>query len=297
MFYNNKKNIAFGGYWNGTILVKYLDDIKEEKDKKVKNKSSILHFTGDNSPVVKIVISKNDTYAICGNKLGNIYIFIINQNNKLEWTLYKKISEHRSEITCLDVNEDLNMFISCSKDGFWLSHTLPDCSTINSFKFNENIFNTINIGKINENKTFYPKIALIIYSPLPCVVFYFEERNSLCTFSINGELLIEKKIDFKLGENCIKKYTDMQFNEYLLIFNEISKCIEIYNVVELNSVIWMPMIEHTFVDFVVGRELDHIAILVKFKSKNDEKNKEVISVDTAYKILVIRNNNVEFDWN
>ena len=297
VFYNNGKNIAFGGYWNGTILVKYLDDIKEEKDKKVKNKSSILHFTGDNSPVVKIVISKNDTYAICGNKLGNIYIFIINQNNKLEWTLYKKISEHRSEITCLDVNEDLNMFISCSKDGFWLSHTLPDCSTINSFKFNENIFNTINIGKINENKTFYPKIALIIYSPLPCVVFYFEERNSLCTFSINGELLIEKKIDFKLGENCIKKYTDMQFNEYLLIFNEISKCIEIYNVVELNSVISMPMIEHTFVDFVVGRELDHIAILVKFKSKNDEKNKEVISVDTAYKILVIRNNNVEFDWN
>ena len=148
VFYNNGKNIAFGGYWNGTILVKYLDDIKEEKDKKVKNKSSILHFTGDNSPVVKIVISKNDTYAICGNKLGNIYIFIINQNNKLEWTLYKKISEHRSEITCLDVNEDLNMFISCSKDGFWLSHTLPDCSTINSFKFNENIFKTTNLGKI-----------------------------------------------------------------------------------------------------------------------------------------------------
>ena len=89
----------------------------------------------------------------------------------------------------------------------------------------------------------------------------------------------------------------MQFNEYLLIFNEISKCIEIYNVVELNSVIWLPMIEHDFVDFVVGKELDHIAILIKFKGKNEEKNKEIINVDTAYKILVIRNNNIEFDWN
>ena len=243
-----------------------------------------------------MAISKNDTYVICGNSLGNIYIFIINQNNKLEWTLYKKITEHQSEITCLDVNEDLNMIISCSKDGYWLSHTLPDCSTINSFKFNENIFKENNKENTND-KIYYPSIALISYSPLPCVVFYFEDRNSLCSFSINGKLLKEQKIDFKLGENYIKKYTDMQFNEYLLIYNENSKCIEIYNTVELKSLIALPKIEHIFIDFVVGRELDHIAILVRFKSKNDEKNTEIISVDTPYKILVIRNNNVELDWN
>ena len=150
----------------------------------------------------------------------------------------------------------------------------------------------------NENKTFYPKIALIIYSPLPCVVFYFEERGSLCVFSINGELLKEKKIEFKLNENCIKKYIDMQFNEYLLIFNETKSCIEIFDIIELKSVISLPMIEqHIFVDFIVGKELDHIAILVKFRRKNDEKNNnEILSIKTAYKILVIRNENLGIDW-
>ena len=298
-FYNNGKLIAFGGYWNGTILIKNIDESIDEK--KVKNKSYILHSTGEYSPIIKMVISKNDLYAVCGNTVGNIFIFIINQNNKMEWTLYKKIVEHRAEITSLAVNEDLNMFISCSKDGYWISHTLPDCSTINSFKFTEQIFsgNNKNItDKEKCDKTNYPTISLISYSPLPCVVFYFEERSSLCVFSINGELLKEKKIEFKLNENCIKKYIDMQFNEYLLIFNETKSCIEIFDIIELKSVISLPMIEqHIFVDFIVGKELDHIDILVKFRRKNDEKNNnETLSIKTAYKILVIRNENLGIDW-
>ena len=280
-------------------MIKNIDESIDEK--KVKNKSYILHSTGEYSPIVKMVISKNDLYAVCGNSAGNIFIFIINQNNKMEWTLYKKIVEHRAEITSLAVNEDLNMFISCSKDGYWISHTLPDCSTINSFKFTEQIFsgNNKNItDKEKCDKTNYPTISLISYSPLPCVVFYFEERSSLCVFSINGELLKEKKIEFKLNENCIKKYIDMQFNEYLLIFNETKSCIEIFDIIELKSVISLPMIEqHIFVDFIVGKELDHIDILVKFRRKNDEKNNnETLSIKTAYKILVIRNENLGIDW-
>ena len=292
VFYNNGKLVAFGGYWNGTVLVKNLDENID--DKKTKAKTSIIHYTGDNYPVVKMAISKNDTFAVCGNTRGNIYVFIINQNNKMEWTLYKKITEHRTEITCLDVNEELNMFISCSKEGFWFSHSLPDCSTINSFKFTEDAFSTTDTN--NTDKIYYPKISLISYSPLPCVVFYFEERKSLCVFSINGKLIKEQKIDFAISDNGIKKYTDMQFNDYLLIYNENSNCIEVYNILELQSEICLPKLEHNFVDFSFGKELDYIAILVKFKGKNEEKNVEPISVKTAYKILVIRNNSIEIDW-
>jgi len=103
-------------------------------------------------------------------------------------------------------------------------------------------------------------------------------------------------MEFKLKENHIKKYRDMQFNEYLLIFNEIKQCIEIYNIIDLKSLASLPSIEHTFVDFIPGKDLDHIIILVQFKSKNEEKNTGEINSKTAYKILLIRNNNLEIEW-
>ena len=286
IFYNNGKIVALGGYWNGIILVQNIEEIPD--DKKIKTKSTATFCTGENSPIVKIAISKNEIYAVCGNALGNIFVFIINQNNKQEWTLYKKIVAHRDEISCLDVNEDLNIIISCSKDGYWFTHSLPNCSLINSFKFSENNFSNKNLV----DKVYYPKMVLIAYSPLPCVVFYFEERQSLCVFSINGKLIKEEIIGFKLKENSIKKYIDMQFNEYLLIYNEINNCIEIFNIVELKLLISLPKIEHTFVDFLIGKDLDHIIVLVKFKEKDEEK----ITKKTAYKIFIIRNNNLEIDW-
>jgi len=291
VFYNNGKSIALGGYWNGTILAQNIDENFDEK--KSKNKNTVMLYTGVNSPVVKIAIDKNETYAVCGNKLGNIFIFIINQNNKLEWTLYKKIIEHRAEITCLDINEELNICISCSKDGYWFTHSLPDCALINSFLFTENIFNK---ESKSDDKIYYPKIALISYSPLPCVILYFEERDSLCVFAINGKLLKEQKMGFKLKENNIKKYKDMQFNEYLLIFDESKQCIEIYNIIDLKPISSFPLIEHTFVDFITAKELDHILVLAQFKSKNEEKNTGEISAKTAYKIMVVRNNNLEINW-
>ena len=261
-------------------------------DKKIKTKKETLFYTGVNSPIVKMAIGKNETFVVCGNALGNIFVLIINQSNKLEWTLYKKIAEHRSEITCLDINEDLNICISCFKDGYWFTHSLPDCSLINSFIFDDNLFNKEDKG----NKIYYPNIALISYSPLPCVVLYFEERESLCVFSINGKFIKEINVEFKLKENYIKKYQDLQFNEYLLIFNENKQCIEIYNIIDLKCLVSLPSIEHTFVDFVPGKELDHIIILVQFKSKNEEKNTGIINSKTPYKILLIRNTNLELDW-
>ena len=288
LFYNSGKNIAFGGYWNGIIILQYLEENAD--DKKSKNKNSNIIYAGESSPIVKIAIDKNDTFAVCGNKLGQIFVYIINQNNKMEWVLYKKIYNQRTEITSLAINEELNMFISCSKDGLWFNYTLPNCALVNSFKFSNSIF------KEKDKKIYYPKISLISNSPLPCAIFYFEERQSLCVFSINGKLIQENKIGYKIGENHIKKYADNQFNEYLLLFNEDKNCIEVFNIVELKSVISLPLIEHNFVDFLPGKDLDHISVLVKYKSKNDEKNIGPISMKTSYKILVIRNNNLEIDW-
>ena len=131
---------------------------------------------------------------------------------------------------------------------------------------------------------------------MPSVILYFEERDSLCVFSINGKLLKEQKIEFKLIENHIKKYKDMQFNEYLLIFNEIKQCINIYKIIDLKSLASLSPIEHIFVDFIPGKELDHIIFLVQFKGKSEEKNIGEINSKPTYKILLIKNSNLEIEW-
>jgi WD40 repeat protein len=242
-----------------------------------------------------MVIDKSDTFVICGNTFGTIYIFIINQNNKSEWTLYKKIKDHYSEITSLSINENLNMFISCSRDGYCMIYTLPECKQINSFRITDNLFNENN-NTDNSDKIYYPNISIISNSPLPLIIFYIESRNSLSVFSINGHFIKEEKIDFKINENSIKKFTDAQFKDYLLIYNSNKNCIEVYNIIDLKNVLSLPIIGHTFIDFIWNNDLDHILILVKYKGKNEEKNNEQISSKTTYKILVMRNPNCEIDW-
>lgn len=290
IFYNNGRNVSLGGYWNGNILVQNLE---ENDDKKIKVKNTTIHSTHENSPIIKMVIDKSDTFAICGNTLGTIYIFIINQNNKSEWTFYKKIKDHYSEITSLSINENLNIFISCSRDGYIMLYTLPDCKQINSFRITDNLFNE---NKNENNKIYYPNISIISNSPLPLIIFYIKLRKSLSVFSINGHFIKEEKIDFTINENGIKKFTDTQFKDYLLIYNSNKNCIDIYNIIDLKNVLSLPIIGHTFIDFIWNNDLDHILVLVKYKGKNEEKNNEQISSKTTYKILVIRNPNCEIEW-
>ena len=228
VFYNNGRNVSLGGYWNWNILEQNLE---ENEDKKIKVKNTSIHFTYENSPIIKMVKDKSDTFVICGNTLGKIYIFIINQNNKSEWTLYKKIKDHYSEITSLSINENLNIFISCSRDGYCMIYTLPDCKLINSFRITNNLFNE-NKNDNNSENIFYPNISIISNTPLPLIIFYIESRNSLSVFSINGHFIKEEKIDFKINENGIKKYTDSQFKDYLLIYNPNKNCIEVYNIID-----------------------------------------------------------------
>ena len=102
VFYNEGRNVALGGYYNGNILVQNVDENID--DKKAKVKYTTIHPTNEYSPIVQMVINNSDNFVICGNTLGTIYIYIINQNNKSEWTLYKTLHDHQSEITSISIN-------------------------------------------------------------------------------------------------------------------------------------------------------------------------------------------------
>ena len=275
--------IAFGGFWNGDIILKQLieSDVKKNKNKKIK-----IIRTWELSPITKIIMDKTETLVICCNLDGTVFTYIIDQNDKLIWHPYKVINEGQGEISSIALNENLNIFIVCYKNGYCMVYTLPNCKLFNSFKIEENDLNSnIILNKDNNdpdseiettpiplhNKAYSSDITFISNSPLPCYIFYIKERKSLCVYSINAHFINEFILGYEIVKNGIKKFTDHCFKDYLFIYNAINNTIDIHRLIDLNLVISSPVIDNQFVDFQFTKDLDYAFILTKVKQKNDDK--------------------------
>ena len=128
-------------------------------------------------------------------------------------------------------------------------------------------------------------ISLISSAPLPCFIFYFKSRNSLCVCSINGHFIKEQKIDYEIKDNCIKKFTDNQFNDYLLIIDQKDEVVNIYNIIDLQIVMTGQIKNYSVIDFIYTKDFDNLFVLVKSKNEK-EKEKE------SYKILIMKNTKI-----
>ena len=53
--------------------------------------------------------------------------------NKIIWSIYKNINDHNSPITSIAIHENLNIVITCSKDGICMLYTLHYFKLYNSF--------------------------------------------------------------------------------------------------------------------------------------------------------------------
>ena len=303
VLYDEGFHIALGGFWNGDIILRQLIEFKTDS-KKCKNKKINIIKTNDLSPITKILIDKTDTIAICCNNDGIIYIYIIDQNDKLVWNFYKIINEGQGEICSMTINENLNIFIICYKNGFCMVYTLPNCKLFNSFRieqadlYNKKIVNkdnndpnidedTINtLNTSNTNEIYCPDLTFISSSPLPCYVFYIKKRKSLVIYSINAKFLNEYYLGYEIVENGIKKYTDHFFRDYLFIFNSLNNTIDVHRLTDLNLVISSPVINHQFIDFQFTKDLDIAFILVRVKKNNDEKTQ-------VNKMLILKQTPVE----
>ena len=305
--------IAFGGFWNGDIIIKQLIENKTDI-KKSKNKKVNIIETGILSPITKIIIDKSETIVLTANLEGIIFIYLIDQNDKLVWNLYKIINEGQGEISSIAINENLSIFLICFKNGYCMAYTFPNCKLYNSFRIEENDLNinknikdnkdskeinqsnsqnstranTISIPSYTHfsNNIYSPDITFISSSPLPCFVFYIKERKSLCIYSINAHFLNEVVLGYEIVKNGIKKYTDFLFRDYLFIFNSITNTIDVHRLIDLNLIISSPVINYQFVDFQFNKDLDNALILVKGKQKNDDKS-------PIYKMLVLKQAQIE----
>ena len=107
ILYNEGSIIALGGFWNGDILIEPL-----ENNQKVKMKNINILKTGELSPITKIIIDKSETFVICTNLEGTVFVYIINEKEKLIWNLRKKINEGQGEVLSIQIDENLGIFIT-----------------------------------------------------------------------------------------------------------------------------------------------------------------------------------------
>ena len=282
VLYNKGHCVALGGFWNGSILIENIlvDSNKKDKEEKVETK---IYFTKDKAPITHILIDENEIFMLCGNNVGTIYIYIIDIKEKNVLHLYKILYDNYSPMSSMAFDEKLNIFISCFKDGICNLYTTPQYKLVNSFKLK-------NIVK-NENNLF-ADISLISSSPLPCFIFYFKQRSSLCVCSVNGHFIKEQKIDYQIiNHNYIKKFTDNQFIDYLLVLDQTNQFVIIYNIIDLQVIMKGDIKNYILIDFTLSKDFDNLFVLAKSKTDNDnEKEKE--EENNRYKIFILKNTKV-----
>ena len=302
IIYDNGNYIILGGFWNGQIIINKL----EESDKNKKNKSQkICNIISTNimSPITNMKLDESETWLICSNNLGYIFIFS-NKNerkNKMEWILTKTIQDSQSEITSLDFNENLNIFISSDKEGYINLYTFPKCKLFNSYKLNESQFSSNN--NLYDNSSFqnsesninniyssqnniYANKVIISHSPLPCIIIYIPSKKCLCVYSINFHF-IKDKYGIEIEPNDIKKYTDYFRKDYLFIYNKKEKTIDIYDTINLDIILRSSKFDYTFIDFYFSKEMEVALIMVKIEDEEKIENTKDRNMKKNYKILML----------
>ena len=279
ILYQEGNIIALGGFWNGDIIIELMDESQKFKDKNIN-----IIKTGELSPINKIIIDKTETFVISANLEGSIFVYLIDSKEKLIWNLHKKINEGQGEVSTIEMNENLGIFIICFKNGYNMVYTLPNCKLINSFRIEENELNNNikeknvdnnedrkeNKSDNNTNNVYAPYLAFISNSPLPSFIFYIKERKSLCVYSINAHLLNEYNLGYEIIGDGILKYTDYSFRDYIIIYNPIKYTIDIHKLVDLSLIISSTPIEYKFINFHLSSDFDSIYILANDKNSGNK---------------------------
>jgi len=191
----------------------------------------------------------------------------------------------------------LNIFVTCDKEGYINLYTFPECKLFNSYRINEATFPlNININDVSISTSIpmnsiqnniYVDHVIISQTPLPCLIFYIKSRKSLSVFSINFHYIKEKKLEYEIVPNGIKKYSDYFSEDFLFIYNSKESVIDVYNIIDLSVITKSKKINYTFVDFHFSKEMDHALIMVKTNMDKKAENQKDKNDQINHKILVL----------
>ncbi len=165
-----------------------------------------------------------NTYLICGCSDGDIIIYkielkLINSSHNLFEILnfYKELNHHMNEITFINYNYELNLLLSCSKDGYINIYTINEFKLCNSIKING-----------------FPRFGYLICDSISYIFVYVDDEY-FQYYTINGIPIIKEKNSFSEISNPILFKNNK--NEYCLLFldNQLRN-IYIINVYENNKI-------------------------------------------------------------
>ena len=202
IFYDNNKYMIKGGFWDGRLEINSLSTNKE------KYLSSFIYIK--EGPIVVMEMTKDEKILLCGTKIGFLICFSVNGPSlKIE----NKIYIHNDEITSININENLNMFVTSSLDGYINMHILPSFELVRSIKlsaYNKQLYN-------DENELYYANNVFLSSSPLACVSAFISSKKLFRIFTINGEFI--EDIQETNETNYIKCpiiFKDLNFQDYII---------------------------------------------------------------------------------
>ena len=94
-----------------------------------------------------------------------------------------------------------------------------------------------------------------------------------------------------MNNNCVKKFTDNQFIDYLLVVDKKNMFVFIYNIIDLQVVLKGDLNDNYPIDFILSKYFDNLFVLVEAK-KNKEKEKDNKDENIGYKILIMKNTKI-----
>ena len=188
-FLNKSKILIIGGYYDGKIVIYFLDEKKRQVE--------LIPFN-DDCPILSVCVSQDEKYLLVGNSIGNVAVYKIDTDIDTEKWESIIVTDQKNAISHIHCNSDLNLWVSTSINGFVNLYTLPLCKLVR----------TINISSQNCSYSF------LVSSPLPSIIIINDEDNSeINVFTINGKFITKHQLYFKLTNPII--FRDLNANEYL----------------------------------------------------------------------------------
>ena len=198
LFCNKRKTVILCGFYDGSVKI-----INLSKNTNLENK--IIFPFISKEPIIVIKTDSKEKFLFFGNFIGNIIVYSINfENLELEEKFF--YNGHLTEISAININNELNLWISASIDGIINLYTFPAFKLVRSKKIK------------SENKI---EFAFLSASTLPSIIVIASDNKNLkeiYSYSINGKLLEHIKDLNSIMNSIIIK--DFYFNEYLMYISK-----------------------------------------------------------------------------
>ena len=191
----------------------------------------------DKSEITVFYTDKNQKNLYLGTQKGSIIIFkmkeIKNKNNDYNPIYFMS---HQKKINDIKVNNELNILIDCSDDGFINLYTLPQIKIFNSI-YKENIV----------------KYIFISSSPLFCFITYNNLKKFDC-YNINCQCI---NTNYIYNDVTVKKKNDIFDIQYFTSVNEKYLVTNINEFYISNSII---IRDNNFIDYLLIQNQNSIEI-------------------------------------